>query len=68
MRMSGEQGVAVYDSLRARAASNREALLAADHARANRASETLSFPIGAIALVFLAILVAPALMRIGLGA
>lgn len=68
MRMSGEEGTAVYDALRARAAASRNALLAADHTAANRASETLSFPIGAIALVFLAILVAPALMRIGLGA
>ena len=67
MRLSGEEGTAVYDALRARAAASRNALLAADHTQANRASETLAFPIGAIALIFLAILITPALLRIALG-
>lgn len=65
-RLSGEEGTAIYDALRARAAASRNALLAADHTEANRASETLSFPIAAVALIFLAILIAPALLRIGL--
>lgn len=64
-RLSGEEGTAIYDALRARAAAARNALLAADHVAANRASETLSFPIAAIALIFLAILITPALLRIG---
>ena len=68
MRLSGEEGIAVYDALRARAAASRSALLAADHTQANRISETLAFPISAIALSFLAILVTPALLRIALGA
>jgi pilus assembly protein TadC len=67
MRLSGEEGVAVYDALRARAAASRSALLAADHTQANRISETLAFPISALAVVFLAILVTPALLRIALG-
>jgi pilus assembly protein TadC len=67
MRLSGEEGTAVYDALRARAAASRNALLAADHTQANRASETLAFPIGAIALVFMAILIAPARPRVALG-
>ena len=67
MRMSGEQGVAVYDSLRARAASNREAVLAADHARANRASEALTMPTAALGIIFLGLLATPAVIRIALG-
>lgn len=68
MRLSGEEGTSVYDSLRARAAASRNSLLAADHTAANRASDTLAFPIGAIALIFLTILIVPPLLRIGLGA
>ncbi len=67
MRMSGEQGVAVYDSLRARAASNRDAVLAADHARANRASEALTMPTAALGIIFLGLLATPAVIRIALG-
>lgn len=67
MRMSGEQGVAVYDALRARAAANRDAVLAADHARANRASEALAIPTAALGIVFLGLLATPAIIRITLG-
>lgn len=67
MRMSGEQGVAVYDALRARAASNRDAVLAADHARANRASEALTLPTAALGIIFLGLLATPAVIRIALG-
>jgi pilus assembly protein TadC len=67
MRMSGEQGVAVYDALRARAASSRDGLLAADHARANQASEGLAMPVAALGIVFLILLATPALIRIALG-
>lgn len=67
MRMSGEQGVAVYDALRARAASSRDAVLAADHARANQASEGLAMPVAALGIVFLILLATPALIRIALG-
>ena len=67
MRMSGEQGVAVYDSLRARAAANRDAVLAADHARANRASEALTLPTAALGIIFLGLLATPAVLRIALG-
>ena len=67
LSMSGEQGVAVYDALRARAASSRDALLAADHARANQASEGLAMPVAALGIVFLILLATPALIRIALG-
>ena len=67
MRMSGEQGVAVCDALRARAASSRDAVLAADHARANQASEGLAMPVAALGIVFLILLATPALIRIALG-
>lgn len=64
MRLAGEEGVAVYDALRARAASSRDAILAADHTRANQASEALAMPVAALGLVFLGLLAAPAVLRI----
>lgn len=67
MRMSGEEGVAVVGSLRARAASSRDAVLAADHAKANQANEKLAMPVAALGIVFLALLAAPAILRIAAG-
>jgi hypothetical protein len=67
MRLSGEQGTAVVDALRARSAASRDALLAADHARANQASEGLVMPVAALGIIFLGLLATPALIRIALG-
>ncbi len=67
MRIGGAEGGAVYDALRSRAASNRDAILAADLARANQASEALTMPVAALGLVFLVLLAAPAVLRIALG-
>jgi hypothetical protein len=68
MRVGGEHGAAaLHDALTARAASARDAVLAHDQARANAASEALAMPVAALGLVFLALLSAPALLRIALG-
>lgn len=64
MRLSGEESAQVYGTLRARAASLRNGLLTDELAHANEANERLTMPANLLGIVFLAILLGPALMRI----
>lgn len=64
MRLSGEDGAAVLPTLRARASSLRGALLQAEVAAANRASERMSIPVALLGVAFMALLGFPALWRI----
>lgn len=64
MRLSGEESASVAGQLRARATSMRGALLNEDLARANAAGEQMSAPVSMLALVFLAMLAVPAVLRI----
>ncbi|MFN8080836.1 MAG: type II secretion system F family protein [Kineosporiaceae bacterium] len=64
MRLSGEEGAAVYQTLRARSAAIRAALVTEDLARVNRAAERLTLPGAVLALTFAVLLTAPALMRL----
>jgi len=63
MRLSGEEGAQVYATLRARAAAMRTALVTDDQARANATSEQMTVPAMAIGAVFVAMLIAPPLLR-----
>jgi hypothetical protein len=67
MRLSGEDGAAVYATLRARATSLRTALLNADAARSNAASEHMVVPVAFLGLTFMVLLGFPALHRIVFG-
>jgi Flp pilus assembly protein TadB len=67
MRLSGEEGAAVYQTLRARSAAIRSALVTEDLAKANRAGERLTLPGAVLALTFAVLLTAPALFRLVLG-
>ncbi len=64
MRLSGEEGAAVYPTLRARSASMRAALTAAELAKANAAGERMSMPVAVLSLIFLILLAVPALLRV----
>ena len=64
MRLSGEEGAQIYTNLRARSASMRSAMLNAELAKANEVGERLSIPMSLLGVIFLAILIAPALLRI----
>lgn len=64
MRLCGEQGAQVYDTLRAKATASRNAQLNADQAAANDTGERMFIPASLTAVVFLAILLVPALLRI----
>ena len=64
MRVSGEDGAAVYTTLRARAASLRTAVLTATAAEANAASEHMIMPVALLGIAFMALLGYPAFARI----
>lgn len=64
MRLSGEQGAAVYQSLRARSAAMRSALVTDELAAANRTAERLTLPGALLALTFAVLLTAPAMIRL----
>lgn len=63
MRLSGEEGVSVYASLRARSAAMRTAMLNDDIAEANAVGERMTIPGSLLGVVFMALLVAPSLLR-----
>lgn len=67
MRLSGEDGAAVYATLRARAASLRTTLLTDAAAEANAASEHMIMPVAFLGVAFMALLGYPALARILFG-
>jgi Flp pilus assembly protein TadB len=64
MRLSGEEGAAVADTLRARSRGLRAALLTREQTRANEESERMVIPVALLGLIFLVILGAPAIVRI----
>ena len=63
MRMSGE-GSQVYDNLRARSAAMRAAMLNAERGKANAVSERINMPMSLLGVVFMIILVTPALLNV----
>ncbi len=67
MRVSGEDGAAVYATLRARAASLRTALLSDAASEANAASEHMIMPVAVLGVTFMVLLGYPAFTRILLG-
>ena len=67
MRLSGQDGAAVYATLRARATSLRTALTTQAAAAANAASEHMVIPVAALGLVFMALVGYPAFARIVFG-
>lgn len=63
MRLSGEEGAAVYATLRARSAAMRSAMLNHELTEANAVAEKMSIPASMLGVVFMALLVAPSLLR-----
>lgn len=64
MRLCGEEGAQVYDTLRAKAEASRNALLAADQADANATGERMFIPASLPAVVTVTILLVPAILRL----
>lgn len=63
MRLSGEEGAAVYTNLRARSAAMRTAMLNVEVAQANAVGERMTIPGSLLGVIFMALLVAPSLLR-----
>jgi Flp pilus assembly protein TadB len=64
MRLSGEEGVSVYATLRARSAAIRTAMLHDEIAEANAVGERMTIPGSLLGVIFMALIVAPSLLRI----
>jgi len=67
MRLTSE-GSQVYAQLRARSEAMRAAMLSTELAKANAAGERMTMPMALLSVVFLAILVVPALLQLTGGA
>jgi Flp pilus assembly protein TadB len=63
MRLSGEEGASVYANLRARSAAMRTAMLNDELAQANAVGERMTIPGSLLGVIFMALLVAPSLLR-----
>lgn len=64
MQQSGQDGAQIYSNLRARAAAIRSAMLSAELGKANAVSERMYIPASLLGVVFMAILVAPSMLRL----
>lgn len=63
MRLGGEEGTSVYITLRARSAGLRASMLADEIAGANAVGERMSIPGSLLGVIFMALLIAPSLLR-----
>ena len=64
VRLSGEEGASVYETLRARGKSLRVQLLNNEHTHANEASERMTIPMTMLAMVFVGIILTPLVMNL----
>jgi len=64
IRLAGNEGAQIYNNLRARSSSMRSAMLNAELAEANAVGERMSIPMSMLGVIFLAILIGPALLRL----
>lgn len=67
MTSAGEEGVAVADTLQARAQDLRNAQLSREQAKAEAATERMVGPQSLLALIFCLLLITPPMMRVFLG-
>jgi len=67
MTSAGEDGVAVADTLQARAQDLRNAQLSREQAKAEAATERMTGPQSLLAIVFCLLLITPPMMRVFLG-
>ena len=63
MRLGGEEGASVYTTLRAKSAALRAAMLTDEIAGANAVGERMSIPGSLLGVIFMALLIAPSLLR-----
>lgn len=64
MRLSGEGGAQIYETLRGRARSLRSAQLAREHSKANQESERMTIPMTLTSILILVVVAYPAVVRL----
>jgi Flp pilus assembly protein TadB len=62
IRLSATEGSGVYKTLRAKARGLRESILITQQTQANETNEKMSLPVSVLGIIFLAILIGPALL------
>ena len=62
IRLSGAEGAGIHRILRAKARGIRESILTSELTRLNEANERMSMPVSVLGVIFLAILIGPALL------
>ncbi|MGL5858790.1 MAG: type II secretion system F family protein [Angustibacter sp.] len=67
MRLSGEEDAEIYRNLRARSSGMRKAMLATEKTKANEIGEKMTIPMSLLGVIFLIMLLAPALLRLTTG-
>ena len=67
MRLAGEEGAQVYETLRSRSSALRNAILSTERSRANALGERMVIPTTAMAMVLVATFLTPAVLRLVAG-
>ncbi len=64
VRLSGEEGASIYETLRSRGKTLRHKLLAEEHEKANSASERMQMPLATTLFVYVGIIITPMLLNL----
>jgi pilus assembly protein TadC len=64
VRLSGEEGASIYETLRSRGKTLRHKLLAEEHEKANSASEKMQIPLSITVFVYVGIIITPLLFNL----
>lgn len=64
VRLSGEEGASIYETLRSRGRTLRHKLLAEEHEKANSASERMQMPLATTLFVYVGIIITPLMLNL----
>lgn len=64
VRLSGEEGASIYETLRSRGKTLRHKLLAEEHEKANSASERMQMPLATTLFVYVGIIITPLMLNL----
>ena len=64
VRLSGEEGASIYETLRSRGRTLRHKLLAEEHEKANSASERMQMPLASTLFVYVGIIITPMILNL----
>ena len=64
VRLSGEEGTSIYETLRSRGKNLRHKLLSEEHEKANSASERMQMPLATTLFVYVGIIITPLMLKL----